>query len=492
MSVVVAVLLILAACLCWHHRRTYSFWSKRGIAGPTPVPLLGNSLSLMLTRIPQQDLLNRHKFGRVYGAYDGTQPVLVVSDASLVRQVYQTQFSHFADQFHADARAHEAFHLLNLVVLTGDKWRSTRRVFNRSLTASRIRQMNSLVPIPSLMRQLEASRGQSLDLTRVMARFVTSAASAMLTGLHVDLLDQDEAQAEALLEAVDEVFTSLSVYNTSFSRSWLLERLPASVSRLLRLNRRMSSCTESYRQLIARVVQQRQTASDQSRHDLLQGLLDAQAEGTLGEEDVVANAMVAGIAASGPTVVATVCLLWQLARHPLHQRRVQQELDRVLGDETASLEAVERLPLLQACLKESLRLHPTEARSFRRVSSAAGAVLPSLDVLLPRGTAVQVAHVALHRDASLWPQPDSFSPERFLGRDVPACAFMAFGSGPRMCPGARLAQSLVTLTAASVLRDYDLCSPAPDQLLYPRNSMILSTEAVRVTLRRRLLPDLLQ
>lgn len=64
---------------------------------------------------------------------------------------------------------------------------------------------------------------------------------------------------------------------------------------------------------------------------------------------------------------------------------------------------------------------------------------------MPKGTSLAASLWAMQRDPELWPEPDTFIPERWV-EGTPECAslrphkdaWMAFGDGARVCIGAPL------------------------------------------------------
>ena len=75
---------------------------------------------------------------------------------------------------------------------------------------------------------------------------------------------------------------------------------------------------------------------------------------------------------------------------------------------------------------------------------------------LPAGVAVGISIVGLHRRPELYPDPDRFLPERFLGRDHDPFEYLPFGGGSRRCLGASFAVYEMKLVLATVLRAHAL------------------------------------
>lgn len=140
--------------------------------------------------------------------------------------------------------------------------------------------------------------------------------------------------------------------------------------------------------------------------------------------------MAAGIDTTGDGL----CFLMHelsLARSQHLQQRLSREL---LHNPHAKLDD---LPYLDAVVKEGLRLFPPIPMSLPRYVPPGGRRISGYDV--PAGEIVSCQAFSLHRiDHSLFPEPDSYVPERWLeGEDLAARnrQFFAFSSGGRGCIG---------------------------------------------------------
>jgi cytochrome P450 len=156
-------------------------------------------------------------------------------------------------------------------------------------------------------------------------------------------------------------------------------------------------------------------------------------------------------------------LLWTLAcvaADPVVQARLEAELDAELGARPPGLDDLARLPYVQACVAEALRLYPPSWASIRtpRRPEALG------PHRLEPGDIVMVSNYHTHRHPAFWRDPDRFDPDRFMpGEDRPAhrYAYWPFGGGPSVCIGQGIARITIPLMLARIAQRHRLRLVAP-------------------------------
>jgi cytochrome P450 len=87
---------------------------------------------------------------------------------------------------------------------------------------------------------------------------------------------------------------------------------------------------------------------------------------------------------------------------------------------------------------------------------------------LPPGTIVSTQAWSMHRDASVFPSPDTFLPDRWLNVDAQEAEnlgrmsqhMMPFGTGSRVCGGQNLAQIMLKVAVAAIARNFDVVAPS--------------------------------
>ena len=119
-----------------------------------------------------------------------------------------------------------------------------------------------------------------------------------------------------------------------------------------------------------------------------------------------------------------------------------------------------KLTFLQACLKETLRLHPAGPILLPHRAAETCQVM---NYTIPKNTEVLVNFWAIGRDPEYWEDPLEFKPERFLNSSLDFRGndfeFIPFGSGRRICPGMPMAAKHVPLVTAALVHAFDWSLP---------------------------------
>ncbi|KAJ1897224.1 hypothetical protein LPJ66_003509 [Kickxella alabastrina] len=202
--------------------------------------------------------------------------------------------------------------------------------------------------------------------------------------------------------------------------------------------------------------------------DILQSYIDAEdpesrirmTTGQVVTETIIG--LLAGSDTSSNTMTWTIHLLLM---YPQYQARVVEEV-RAAFDRDHIInysEAKARLPLLEACIYESLRLNPV-ASNMPRLIPPGGATFQGH--FIPGGYNLTISISAVNTNPTVWDKPYEFYPERFLDNEVNKRAMLTFSAGVRVCPGKNLAWMEMQSTLANIFNKYNLTIPA-DSLFKP-------------------------
>ncbi|XP_047959469.1 flavonoid 3'-monooxygenase CYP75B137-like [Salvia hispanica] len=146
----------------------------------------------------------------------------------------------------------------------------------------------------------------------------------------------------------------------------------------------------------------------------------------------------------------------EMMKKPEVMHKAQQEVDAVVGKNRAVEESdTNKLPYLNAVMKEVLRLHPVLPLMVPHCPSKP-CIVAGYNV--PKGTRTFVNVWAIHRDPENWTNPNEFIPERFMNgegdRFSNDFSYLPFGSGRRSCAGVAMAERVVMYALASLVHSF--------------------------------------
>jgi len=124
---------------------------------------------------------------------------------------------------------------------------------------------------------------------------------------------------------------------------------------------------------------------------------------------------------------------------------------------------LERLPYLQACIKEALRLATGVSSRLPRSNKAAPTIYTTKSgqvYTFPPGTVISMTILDLHYNPDIFPNPRGFDPSRWLDADDETKqkmerAYAPFGRGSRQCVGLELAKEEITLMTGNLFHKFD-------------------------------------
>jgi cytochrome P450 len=336
-----------------------------------------------------------------------------------------------------------------LLTMAGDPWRRQRRLISGGFRADRIAPMAAplQVDIAHGLDRLERDAAAGpVDVSAAMMRLAFAAVARSLLGAEVAADD---------IERISDAITAVQAYLVrQIVLPWAapLFRVSGDHGRHQALRREGDA-------IVAAVVDARlhrgARAADAPDADMLDRLLGADdpvSGAPMTRDAVVAEIMQLLVAGHETSSTVLAWTLWLLARHPDALAALRDEL---AGDHGDAADAVHRLPLMVATLKEAMRLYPP----FWLIDRLALVDTVIDGVAIAAGTRIALFVHGLHHRADFWDAPGQFRPERFLGEaraNERNGAFLPFGSGPRTCVGSNYAWlQMVTILSAMITR-FDL------------------------------------
>ncbi|KAI0812130.1 cytochrome P450 [Xylaria sp. FL0064] len=146
---------------------------------------------------------------------------------------------------------------------------------------------------------------------------------------------------------------------------------------------------------------------------------------------------------------------YYILSRPSIRSTLEQELKDVMAtwpQRYPSWAELEKLPYLQAIIKESLRLSYGVMHRLPRVSPDVPIQYKEYEI--PISVPVGMSAYLMHSDPSAYPSPGEFIPERWMGEIDPAMhrSFVPFCRGSRNCLGMNLAMAEISLALAVLYR----------------------------------------
>jgi cytochrome P450 len=348
-------------------------------------------------------------------------------------------------------------HLGNGLLTSEDEfWLRQRRIaqpaFHRQRVAGLANVMASAARDTAAQWQRLAAAGRSVDVDDEMMRLTRTVVVRALLG----------SDLGPYTERIDGAWTIINEYiGENLWSIGLTGWLPSA------RRRRFEAARAVLREAVDYVItRRRQNPADTP--DLLSMLLAARDDDTgegMTDEQLRVEVTTFLLAGQETTSLALTWIWYLLSQHPPAQRRLDEELDAVLGGRPPDYADLANLPYTRMVIDEAMRLYPP-AWGFSRQALGDDQLG---GYQLPRGWMAFVVPYVLHRLPSLWEEPDAFDPDRF---------------SPRQCIGNQFALIEAQLIVATLAQRYRLrlvpghpVEPWPLITLRPRFGMPMFIES---------------
>ncbi|KAM8717479.1 hypothetical protein ACLKA7_004211 [Drosophila subpalustris] len=476
------VLIAFSFLITWvmgYLRSCYSYWEQRGVPQLRPHFLFGHFFKL--TSVDTCDLVQetydafKGKFS-VAGIYIFTKPIAVVTDLDLVKAILIKDFNKFVDRsdtpFPATVQRNPL--LGHLFSLHGEEWKALRTKLSPTFTSGKIKYMFNTVT--EVVEQLEATfqaavgptekGGAILDVHDLLGRFTVDVIGSCAFGIECNSLKDPQAEFCVLakkLFANSDKGIRWTLFKFNYSK--YLSKLPIVTFG--------QEHVEFFVNIVRQTVEIRERENIK-RNDFMSLLIDlrkSEHSKGLSLEQLAAQVFVFFIAGFETSSTNMSYALFELAKNEDIQNKLRAEIQSVLQQHgKLTYEAMMEMKYLDQVVNETLRKYPALAVLTRlasedyRLPSDSNASSEN-QIVLERGTKVNIPVNAIHYDPEIYPEPDKFRPERF---EAAACqqrhplAFLSFGDGPRNCIGLRFARMQVKVALITLLNAFRF-SQAPGE-----------------------------
>ncbi|KAI3473004.1 hypothetical protein Pfo_030087 [Paulownia fortunei] len=429
--------------------------------GPYPFPIVGNILQL--GQNPHRSLAKLSKtYGPLMSLHLGSIYTVVVSSPEIAKEILQKHDQAFSSRsIPAAGEAHDHHKISVTYLPVGSQWRKLRKLSKEHMfTTPRLEATQGLRQ--EKLQKLGDFVQQCCDSGRVVnigeAAFITTLnlMSATLFSAEVTTFDSDATQE--FKETFEGVMNIIGIPNFADYFPVLKPIDPQGIQRKSEFY--FGKLLAFIEDLINQRLRSRSTSLDfPKKTDLLETLLDLHqgSEYELSINDIKHLLLDLFVAGSSTTAGATEWTMTESLLNPEKLSKAKHELRTVIGDNKQVQESdISRLPYFQAVIKEVFRYHTPGPLLIPRKSEY------DVEVggyIIPKGTQILINVWAMGREPSLWSNPDSFEPERFLDKKIDFKGqdfeLIPFGSGRRICPGLPLANRMLHMTVATLIYYFD-------------------------------------
>lgn len=345
--------------------------------------------------------------------------LFIISEPAMIRELL-LQHGH---QMHRDpfvARVFRRFMGQGVFIAEGETWRRQRRLMQPAFHAQRIHSYAATMAAYTREMMADWQPGQVVAIDRELTQLTLRIIAKTMFGVDI------AAQTAVLGNLMQEILTTgeAQLKMPFLPPAWL--PTPG--------NRRQQRALRQVKSLLRDLIAARRVA-DVDQGDLLSMLLLARdEEGQPMPEAQLLDECVTLFVAGHETTAAALTWAWYLlAQQPAVLAQLQMEVQSVVGDTAVTFDHLAHMPLLEAVIKETLRLYPP-AFGFGRQTLEPFTVG---DTHFPQGAVILFSVYATHHRPDLWPEPEAFRPERFLDKAATPdrYTYLPFGAGARICLG---------------------------------------------------------
>jgi cytochrome P450 family 138 len=383
-------------------------------------------------------------------------PVVAVSDPQLAKQIFTTSPDELGN---IQPNLGRLFGSGSVFALEGDDHRRRRRLLAPPFHGKSMKNYETIIEEETLRETADWPQDTSFATLAPMMRITLNAILRAVFGA-------DGAE-------LDELRRLIPPWVTLGSRLAALPKPKRTYGRFSPWGR-LAKWRNQYDNVIEKLIaDERADPNFADRNDVLALLLRSSYDdgSTMSHKDI-GDELLALLAAGHETTASTLAWAFErITRHPELLAALVEEADNG-GNE----------------LRQATILEVQRARTV--IDFAGRHVYPETYRLgeweIPRGYSILVGITQIHENPDLFPDPERFDPQRFIGTKPSALSWIPFGGGTRRCVGAAFANMEMEVVLRTVLRQFVIeTTDAPDEPWHCRGVAYIPKDGGRVVVRRR-------
>uniref|UniRef100_A0A8D0P219 unspecific monooxygenase n=1 Tax=Sus scrofa TaxID=9823 RepID=A0A8D0P219_PIG len=407
-----------------HRFQNTSF--KLGIPRPRPLPYFGNVLAY---RKGMWNFDNKclKEYGKMWGFFDGQQPVLAITDPDMIKTVLVKE----SYLVFTNWRYFGPLGIMknSMCLAVDEQWKRIRTLLSPTFTISAFTSGWCL--FYALVRNLrkETEKGKPINVKDIFGAYSLDMTTGTSFGVKIDSLNNPQhpfveyVQKIVIFDCLDPLLLFITLFP-----------FLSPVFEVLNISLFSKSAMDFFTKFVKSIKESR--------------LKDQQTVKFLFDEELVAQGITFIFAGYETTSTPLSFLMYKLATHPDIQEKLQKEIDVTFPNKTPpTYDALAQMEYLDMPLNEILRLIPLAAR-LERVCKKDVEVH---GVFLPRGTVISCdfyvsfnCFIYFYGTRFSKKHKDTMNPYTYL----------PFGTGPRNCIGMRFALMNMKLALVKVLQNF--------------------------------------
>ncbi|KAH7905306.1 cytochrome P450 [Hygrophoropsis aurantiaca] len=454
-----AVLASLIALVLYNRERSDTVIPRP--PGPTPLPLIGNVLSINAGEPWRTYTKWRDIYGDIVYTRLLNKEIIVLNSEEAAVNLLERRSQIYSDRMSLSTADIFGLGFATTLLPYGHEWRRHRRLFHQYFRADVSRVYHPM--------QLQAAHGllkELLDSPQHLNAHVDQFSAAIIMSVMYDYSPKprddpivttvQKGLDIALRMATPETTTLLDAFPFIYYFPWTSFRHDGALARKY-LGDMVEIPYQQVKQSLGTGVTKTSLVGD--------ALQKYEASGELAEfEMAIKNASATGFGAGVTTTSgALLVFILSMMHSPEVQLRAQSEIDLLVGkNRLPTFDDRPSLPYVDAILRETLRWHPVTPLGVPHSTT-------SSDVYegfyIPKGAIVVPNVWAMTHDENKYPNASQFKPERFLnakGELNDDTVTLGYGFGRRICPGRHLADASLWAAMVSILATFSILRPTDD------------------------------
>lgn len=514
----------------YYYKNYFNYWTRKNVKGPTPFPFVGNLATILFSDRLVLDLKWRQKYGKVYGLYQGTQPVLVVADAEVLTQICIKDFDAFPNHDHSEF--YNKFQNNFIFTLQNESWKRVRTLMSPIFTSGKIKRMYKFLDTCAddiadcFAEQLQVKNGKksaTVNVRDLYGLFTMDAITTCCYGLKLERADARDIKSAAARNQF--VKDATQVFDFGFSRYIILAATPKAVLRyfdikllplssftpieskvnsLLSSRRKIKKNYDDFLQMLidsklSDELDLNEMNSEENHHACLNNNsisedqrkmmneVSSKSGGKINLSDIEILSSCIFFLAVGLETTSNLLanVTYALAFHQNIQNKLHHEISKIAEyNEDKSkcsftYESLTSCSYLDAVLSETLRRLPPVVH-IDRVSER-DYLIEKYNIYMPKGTKLYLNLYAIMNDPDHWYKPEKFDPDRFMPGNkerITPGSYCPFGIGPRHCIGMRFSLTETKIALAKIVMSFRF-EPAQGTVFPPATRNILELNSIK-------------